>query len=72
MGAGAGGKRGRAAGRVRATLSSLVGDPDACADRVVPLAAELTIPGLELNQSRRTELVEQVDDVIDCAAWRLL
>ncbi len=66
------GSEAEAVARVRATLSSLVGDPDAYADRVVPLAAELTIPGLGLNQSRRTELVEQVDEVIDCAAWRLL
>jgi thioester reductase-like protein len=42
--------------RVRATLSSLVSDPDAFANRVVPVAGDLTLPGLGLDPGRREEL----------------
>lgn len=57
-----------AGARLRATLSSLVGDPAAYADRVVALAADLTRPGLGLDEARRSELVEQVDEIVHCAA----
>jgi thioester reductase-like protein len=57
-----------AAARLRATLSTLVDDPDAYADRVVALAADLERPGLGLTKGRRAELAEEVDEIIHCAA----
>jgi thioester reductase-like protein len=57
-----------AARRVRATLALLVPDPDAVADRVVPVAGDLTRPGLGLEPRRRDELAERVGEVIHSAA----
>jgi long-chain acyl-CoA synthetase len=57
-----------AADRVRATLESLVPDPDACWDRVEPVAADLLAPGLGLSPRRRDQLAEHVDEVIHAAA----
>ena len=54
--------------RVRATLSSLVDDPDAYDGRVIALAADLEAPGLGLADAQRAELAEQVDEIIHCAA----
>jgi thioester reductase-like protein len=54
--------------RVRATLASLVDDPDAYDGRVVALAADLEAPGLGLADARRAELAERVDEIIHCAA----
>jgi thioester reductase-like protein len=54
--------------RVRATLASLVPDPDAVADRVVPVAGDLMRPGLGLEPRRRDELAERVGEVIHSAA----
>ncbi len=54
--------------RVRATLASLVGDPDAVADRVVPVAGDLMRDGLGLEPRRRDELAERVGEVIHSAA----
>jgi thioester reductase-like protein len=56
--------------RVRATLASLVRDPDAVADRVVPLAGHLMRDGLGLEPRRHEELAEAVDEVIHSAAYR--
>jgi len=57
-----------AAERLRSTLSSLVPDPDAFADRVVPVAGDLMLPGLGIDPRRRDELAEHVDEVIHSAA----
>lgn len=54
--------------RLRATLSSLLGDADAYADRVEAVAGDLLAPGLGLSPRRRDELAEQVDEVIHAAA----
>jgi long-chain acyl-CoA synthetase len=54
--------------RVRFTLGKLVADADACVDRVVPVAGDLTQPGLGLDPRRRAELAEHVDEVIHAAA----
>jgi thioester reductase-like protein len=57
-----------AARRMHATLASLVPDPDAVAERVVPLAGDLMSPGLGLDPRRRDELAEGVGEVIHSAA----
>ncbi len=57
-----------AAARVRSTLARLVVDPDDYADRVVPVAGDLSQPGLGLDRRRRDELAEHVDEVIHAAA----
>jgi thioester reductase-like protein len=57
-----------AADRVRATLASLVSDPEAYRDRVRPVAGDLLAPGLGLSPRRRDELAENVDEVIHAAA----
>jgi long-chain acyl-CoA synthetase len=54
--------------RMRATLSSLVGDPDSLEDRIVPVAGDLCLPGLGIAPRRRHELAERVDEVIHSAA----
>jgi thioester reductase-like protein len=54
--------------RLRGTLARLVPDPDAFADRVVPVAADLLQPGLGLGGRRRDEIAEHVDEVIHSAA----
>jgi thioester reductase-like protein len=54
--------------RMRATLSSLVNEPDPLADRVVPVAGDLSLPGLGIDPRRRDELAEHVDEVIHSAA----
>jgi thioester reductase-like protein len=54
--------------RVRATLSSLVPDAHAYADRVEAVAGDLLTPGLGLSPRRRDELAERVDEVIHAAA----
>jgi thioester reductase-like protein len=54
--------------RMRATLASLVPDPDAVADRVVPLAGDIMRDGLGLEPRRRDELAEAVGEVIHSAA----
>ena len=57
-----------ARGRMRATLSSLVADPDSLWDRIVPVAGDLTLPRLGIDLRRRAELTEQVGEVIHSAA----
>jgi long-chain acyl-CoA synthetase len=57
-----------AAARLRATLASLVDDPDAYEGRVVALAADLEQPALGLSGTLRAELAGQVDEIIHCAA----
>jgi thioester reductase-like protein len=57
-----------AADRIRATLASLVSEPDAYWDRVEPVAGDLLAPGLGLSPRRRDELAENVDEVIHAAA----
>jgi thioester reductase-like protein len=57
-----------AAARLHAILSSLVPDPGACAERVVPVAGDLMLPGLGLDPRRRDELAENVGEVIHSAA----
>ena len=54
--------------RVRATLASLVRDPEAVAGRVVPVAGDITRDGLSLEPRVRDELAEAVDEVIHSAA----
>lgn len=54
--------------RMRATLASLVPDPEAMADRVVPVVGDIMRDGLGLEPSRRDELAEAVDEVIHSAA----
>jgi thioester reductase-like protein len=57
-----------AAQRVRETLSTLVPDAEAYADRVEAVAGDLLAPGLGLSPRRRDELAEHVDEVIHAAA----
>jgi thioester reductase-like protein len=57
-----------AARRVHATLASVVPDPEAVADRVVPVAGDLMRDDLGLDSRRRDELAEYVDEVIHSAA----
>jgi thioester reductase-like protein len=54
--------------RVQATLASIVPDPEAVADRVVPVAGDLMRDGLGLDPRVRDELAECVDEVIHSAA----
>jgi long-chain acyl-CoA synthetase len=54
--------------RVRETLSSLVPDAEAYADRVEAVAGDLLAPGLGLSPRRRDELAEHVGEVIHAAA----
>jgi thioester reductase-like protein len=54
--------------RVRAVLASVVPDPAAAAERVVPLAGDLSRDGLGLDPRLRDELAESVDEVIHSAA----
>jgi thioester reductase-like protein len=54
--------------RVRATLASIVPDPEAAAERVVPLAGDILRDGLGLDPRLRDELAESVDEVIHSAA----
>lgn len=54
--------------RMRATLASLVPDPEAVLHRVVAVAADLGEPGLGLDARRREEIACCVDEVIHCAA----
>src|SRR5688500_2069139 len=57
-----------AEGRVRATLASLVPDPESVAGRVVPVAGDLLCDGLGIEPRKRDELAEAVDEVIHSAA----
>jgi long-chain acyl-CoA synthetase len=57
-----------AAARVHSTLSSLVPDPGAHVERVVPVAGDLMLPGLGLDRRRRDELAASVSEVIHSAA----
>jgi thioester reductase-like protein len=54
--------------RVRATLASLVPDPEAVAERVVPLAGDISRDGLGLDSRVLDELAVSVDEVIHSAA----
>jgi thioester reductase-like protein len=54
--------------RVRATLASVVPDPEAVAERVVPVAGDISRDGLGLDPNLRDELAESVDEVIHSAA----
>ena len=54
--------------RVRATLASLVPDPEAVAGRVIPVAGELTREGLGIEPRLRDQLAEAVEEVIHAAA----
>jgi thioester reductase-like protein len=54
--------------RIRATLASLVSDPEAVADRVVPVAGDLMRPDLGLRPRQRDELAEHVGEIIHSAA----
>jgi thioester reductase-like protein len=57
-----------AAARLRATLATLVPDPDAHAERVVAFAADLTRPRLGIDARRRDEIAEHVDEIVHSAA----
>lgn len=54
--------------RVREVLASLVADPEACLDRVIPVAADLTLPALGLDARRHAEIAHSVDEIIHAAA----
>jgi thioester reductase-like protein len=54
--------------RLRATLTTLLPDPDMYSERVVAFAADLTQPGLGLEARRRDEIAEQVSEIIHSAA----
>lgn len=54
--------------RLRATVECLFGDPDAFADRLVALPADLERPGLGLDDPTRERVAEQVRDIVHCAA----
>jgi thioester reductase-like protein len=60
--------QGEAERRVRTTLASLVPDPDAVAERVVPVAGDLMRDGLAIEPHLREELAESVDEIIHSAA----
>jgi thioester reductase-like protein len=54
--------------RIRTILASLVADPEAAADRVVPVAGDLLRPDLGLRPRQRDEIAEHVDEIIHAAA----
>lgn len=54
--------------RLRATLSTLLPDPDLYSERVVAFAADLTQPRLGLDARRRDEIAEHVGEIIHSAA----
>jgi long-chain acyl-CoA synthetase len=54
--------------RLRGTVECLFGDPDAFADRLVALPADLERPGLGLDDPTRERVAEQVRDIVHCAA----
>ena len=54
--------------RVRSTLTSLGADPEAVAERVLPVAGDLLRHGLGLDPRLRDELTESVGEVIHAAA----
>jgi long-chain acyl-CoA synthetase len=54
--------------RLRVTLASLGPDAESAAERVVPVAGDLTRDGLAIDPTLREELAEAVTDVIHSAA----
>jgi long-chain acyl-CoA synthetase len=54
--------------RLRATLESIYGDPDADRGRVRAVPADLTEPGLGLDEEMRWRLAAEVTDVVHGAA----
>jgi thioester reductase-like protein len=54
--------------RLRATLATLLPDPDTYSERVVAFAADLTQPRLGLRARRREEIAEHVGEIIHSAA----
>lgn len=57
-----------AAARLRATLASLVAEPDAYAHRLTAVAGDLEGSGLGIEARRRDELAEQVSEIVHAAA----
>ena len=57
-----------AAARIRATLATLLPDPGEFSQRVVAFAADLTEPRLGLDDRRRDEIAEHVDEIVHSAA----
>lgn len=57
-----------ARGRLRQTLTSLYGAPDAYGDRVSAVAADIEQDGLGLSGARRGELAGRVSEIVHAAA----
>jgi long-chain acyl-CoA synthetase len=54
--------------RIRDTLSTLFGDPNRYADRVLAVAADIEADGLGLDARERERLAAGVEDIVHCAA----
>ena len=54
--------------RVSKILAQLYDDPPASASRLHPVCADLTAPGLGLEEADRRALIDGVDKVVHCAA----
>jgi long-chain acyl-CoA synthetase len=63
-----GGDEREARGRLREVAGCLFGDPDAHADRLHPVRADLERPGLGLDDRARERLAAEVTDVVHSAA----
>ncbi len=60
--------RAEADARLREAVTCMVGDPDAYADRLVAVPADIERPGLGLSHADREELATRVTDIIHSAA----
>ena len=59
---------GAAAERLRSTIASLFGDPEAHSERAFAVAADIERPGLGLDAHRREQLAERVGEIVHSAA----
>jgi thioester reductase-like protein len=58
----------QAEARVRDTVARMLPDPEAFADRVVPVRGDVTKPGLGMAPRRRAELADVVGEIVHAAA----
>jgi long-chain acyl-CoA synthetase len=58
----------QAEARLRDTVARVLPDPEAFADRVVPVRGDVTKPGLGMAPRRRAELAEVVGEIVHAAA----